>query len=64
MSSVCWINEVHNSLLLTGSDDGVVRVWNGVLEAGAYGVGGMRPPELVTALRAVPVRMGFRLACL
>lgn len=56
MTSIGWINEAHKSLLLMGSDDGVVRIWNGLLEAGTRGAGGMRPPQLVTALHAATVR--------
>ncbi|CAM9821629.1 unnamed protein product [Ectocarpus sp. 13 AM-2016] len=51
MTSVSWINETDNSLLLTAAGDGVVRVWGDVMEAGADEG---RPPDLVTAFRALP----------
>lgn len=56
MSSVSWINETQKSLLMTSAGDGVVRVWSGVAEAGLDVEGQMRPPNLVTAFHAVPVR--------
>lgn len=55
MTSMEWVNEAQESLLLTGSDDGVVRVWVGLLQAGMYGPENMVPPRLVTALHAAPV---------
>lgn len=58
MSSIGWINDAHKSLLLLGSNDGVVRVWDGMLEAGAGGAGEMCSPELVTAFHAAPVSAG------
>ncbi|CAN0506256.1 unnamed protein product, partial [Phaeothamnion confervicola] len=36
LTSMQWANEASASLLLVGSDDGVVRVWDSLLEAG-YG---------------------------
>ncbi|CAM9740919.1 unnamed protein product [Choristocarpus tenellus] len=59
MTSMAWINSTQDSLLLTGADDGIVRVWDGLLQAGTGGPGGMPPPRLVTALDAAPgMRMG------
>lgn len=55
MSSIGWINEARESLLLLGSDDGVVRVWNGILETAIRDEAGVRPPRLVTAFSAAPV---------
>lgn len=51
-----WINEAQGSLLMTGSDDGVVRVRDGLLQAGATGPDDMEPPRLLTALHVAPVR--------
>ena len=45
VSSVSWLNEASSSLLLTGSDDGVVRVWDGVVPTGS----GWTPPRLTTS---------------
>lgn len=58
-SQVCsmgWINEAQDSLLMTGSNDGVVRIRGGLLQAGSEGPGSMEPPRLITALHAAPVR--------
>mmetsp|Transcript_1160 Transcript_1160/g.2189 ORF Transcript_1160/g.2189 Transcript_1160/m.2189 type:complete len:1924 (+) Transcript_1160:412-6183(+) len=32
MTSACWVNEASTSLLLTGSNDGSVRIWDGIFE--------------------------------
>ena len=32
VTSLSWINESTSSLLLTGSDDGSVRIWDGIIE--------------------------------
>ena len=32
MTSALWINEASNSLLLTGSNDGVIRIFDGIFE--------------------------------
>lgn len=64
-----WINEAKESLLLTGSGDGIVRVRAGLLQAGIYGPENMIPPRLVTALNAAPVStyavesLDSRIAC-
>lgn len=55
ISSIGWINEAHKSLLFLGSNDGVVRVWNGLLESGCGGPEGILSPKLVTAFHAAPV---------
>lgn len=38
ISSMCWINESYDALLLLGSDDGVVKVWRDV--STSYETGG------------------------
>ena len=43
LTSLQWINGDSVSRLAVGSDDGVVRVWSGVLEDGTYGGGGCGP---------------------
>lgn len=48
VTSIGWLNEASSSLLLTGGDDGVVRVWNGVVPTG----GGWSPPRLTTSFYA------------
>ena len=48
ITSVGWLNEATTSHLLTGSDDGVVRVWGGVVGVGTP----WAPPRLVTAFYA------------
>jgi len=48
VSSISWLNEASSSLLLTGADDGVVRVWDGVVPTG----GGWTPPRLTTSFYA------------
>ncbi|CAM9776589.1 unnamed protein product [Discosporangium mesarthrocarpum] len=59
MTSMAWINEAQESLLLTGADDGVVRVWDGLLQGGMNGPGNLQAPRLVTSLDAAPgLRMG------
>ena len=32
VTSLSWINEMSSSLLLTGCDDGSVRIWDGIME--------------------------------
>jgi len=48
ITSLAWLNEATSSLLLTGTDEGVVRVWSGVVPTGADWV----PPRLATAFFA------------
>ena len=43
LTSLQWINGDSVSRLAVASDDGVVRVWSGVLEDGTYGGGGCGP---------------------
>lgn len=46
ISAITWINEQHQSLLLAGSDDGVVRLWKNVHQTGVA-------PDIVSAWLAV-----------
>lgn len=55
LTSMEWINEVQESLLLTASDDGVVRIRAGLLQAATCDPENMTPPRLVSAFHAAPV---------
>ncbi|CAM9089710.1 unnamed protein product [Chrysoparadoxa australica] len=50
MTVLGWLNETSDSLLYAGSDDGIVRVWHGLLQAGEHGM----EPRLVSAFHAAP----------
>jgi regulator-associated protein of mTOR len=50
-TSACWMNEAYNSLLVTGCDDGSVRVWGGLAFSAAEG---RRQASKVSAFFAVP----------
>ena len=47
MTSLSWINERNNSKLLTGCDDGSIRVWDGLIEGN--GTVSSKEPELRAA---------------
>jgi regulator-associated protein of mTOR len=47
MTSLSWINERNNSKLLTGCDDGSIRVWDGLIEGN--GAISSKEPELRAA---------------
>jgi len=51
LSTSLWVNEQRDSLLLTGSTDGVIRVWGGLLDAAADP---NAAPHLVTAFHMAP----------
>ena len=52
MTSTAWINEESNSMLLVASDDGTVKVWDGLIENG----GGLsrEKPSLASSFFANP----------
>lgn len=52
MTSVSWINDSSTSLLLTGSDDGIVRVWDGLIESNGEMI--CDQPDLSSAFFAAP----------
>jgi len=52
MTSILWINERNNSLLLVGCDDGSVRAWDGII--GTDCAHNHRKPSLATAFFAMP----------
>jgi len=52
ITSISWINEMSTSLLLTGSDDGVVRIWEGLIEFN--GEISQDKPTLCSAFFAAP----------
>jgi len=52
MTSASWMNEMTTSLLLAGSDDGTVRVWDGILDG--FGRMSNEPPRLLSAFSAAP----------
>ena len=52
MTSMLWINEMNNSQLITGCDDGSVRAWGGILEDN--GRVSPKKPTLSSAFVAVP----------
>jgi len=51
MTSMCWINERNNSLLLTGCEDGSIRIWDNVISTNALN---HAEPSLSTAFFAMP----------
>jgi len=58
-TSMTWINEMSSSLLMMGSDDGTIRIYDGLIEES----GGISraPPQLATAFVAAPdLDMGKR----
>ena len=52
MTAVTWMNELTSSLLLTGSDDGTIRIWDGILDF--YGAVNCDQPQLSSAFVAAP----------
>jgi regulator-associated protein of mTOR len=52
ITSLSWINELSNSLLLTGCDDGSIRLWSGVLDD--YTGNSFERPTLANSFFAMP----------
>ena len=54
MTSMLWINERNNSLLLTGCDDGSVRLWDKIIASDSTIRSGNRIPATTLALERQP----------
>ena len=44
MTAVAWMNELTSSLLLTWIGDGIIRIWDGILDL--YGAVNFYQPQL------------------
>ncbi|PRP73403.1 regulatory-associated protein of mTOR-like [Planoprotostelium fungivorum] len=53
-TSMNLMNETDNTLLLIGSDDGIIRIWSGYDEPNGSGIHDRIEPKLVTAWKAIP----------
>jgi WD40 repeat protein len=60
ITSMSWINESYDSLLMVGSDDGTIKIWKDtadpeyIAEANSSGVSSKVTPTLASAFMALP----------